>query len=84
MLVLAIMTVASTSAPSGEALYYPQNNSESKNDIASLVSILGGLGVLQNKGAGGQHTTKTEAAFLLRHHALKSAKCRHGGGAVME
>jgi len=68
------MTVASTSAPSGEALYYPQNNSESKNDIASLVSILGGLGVLQNKGAGGQHTTKTEAAFLLRHHALKSAK----------
>ena len=67
------MTVASTSAPASEALYYPQSQSDVKNDIPSLVAILGGLGAL-NKGAPGQPTTKTEAAFLLRHHALKSAK----------
>ncbi|QDZ19512.1 hypothetical protein HOP50_03g20290 [Chloropicon primus] len=75
------MAVASTSEPAGEVLYYPQNNSESKNDIPSLVAVLGGLGVL-NKGAGGQPTTKTEAAFLLRHHALKSAKEICAAGAV--
>ena len=70
------MTVASTSAPSGEALYYPQNNSDTKNDIPSLVAVLGGMGVL-NKGQGaGPVTTKTEAAFLLSHHALKSAAGR--------
>ena len=68
----AIMTGASTSAPSGEALYYPQNNSDIKNDFQSLVGILGGMGVL-NKGSGNA-TSKTEAAFILRHHALKSAK----------
>ena len=56
-----------------EELYFPKSEADIKNDTQSLVAVMGGLAVLAK---GGATISKTEASFLLWHHALKSADGR--------